>query len=193
FAGCSRHCPAGNGLPGTGHGEPRGPPARAGEDPPPRPDQETLAKDRVPVSVDDCYRRAVETYDEEHPERRSSDPMLALCMTDWGSYCLNQARYEEAAQKFLEARAPLAGVGPESPTQFFVFTWCKEAEAFRQMGNWDAANVRLEAAQRDAATLREEDRRLLAFAREHQAWSYVTQWRVDDAWKSFDEAVKIRA
>jgi tetratricopeptide (TPR) repeat protein len=160
------------------------------ENPDRPPDRECDAKEKAPETVEDCYKQALKKYDEEDPDRRLS-PMPALCLSDWGYYCLNQARYEDAAQKFQEARARLAGLGKEPPVHFLVFTWCKEAEAFRLMGNWDAANKRLETARKDAVAAHKDDV-LVAFAWEHQAWSYITQWRVEDAKGAFETAASIR-
>jgi tetratricopeptide (TPR) repeat protein len=141
-------------------------------------------------TVERYYADALLAYQKEQGDEKAGiDPMHALCLSDLGMYNLQLARHDQAALNFLEARTLLPP--DQRPVQFAVYTLCKEAEAHRSVGNWDAANKRLRTAL-DAAKKAEDEGALVAFVHEHQGWSSITEWKSKEAEHHFRQAYRIR-
>lgn len=196
-------------LPNSSLKSPRGeaPPADAGaaashRSPPTHPAAPTEPQG-IPSNPLASYTDALALYADSEGRDRA---LAALCRCDLGNYLLEDRReWLRAAREFEEALAPfrdesahmmaavVAGQRPafkEIPPAFHIYALCRQADAWQRQNRWGEADRCLDEALAVTQNFSSQHD-LMALVQKRMAWSYMEQWRIDEAQHAFGESNRV--
>ncbi|MFO0819322.1 MAG: caspase family protein [Pirellulales bacterium] len=150
-----------------------------------------------------AYTDALAAYADAEGRDRA---LAALCRCDLGNYLLDDRReWLRAAREFEAALAPfrdesegmmaavVAGektTFKEIPPAFHIHALCRQADAWQRQNRWGEADRCLDEALAVTQNFSSQHD-LMALVQKRMAWSYMEQWRIDEAQRAFQESNRV--